>query len=141
MSDLLARDGMVPQLWTLVAPWPKPPLSMNDRLHFRVKAKLVAQIRKDAYVITKAAGVPRLRHATVAMIWTVPDRVRRDEENPLETGKPWFDGMIDAGVVPDDVPEWMTKLMPIIEYVKGVSAVRFEVSGVPADSCTTVGVR
>lgn len=120
--------------WVLTAPWSKPPLSMNDRHHFRVKAELVAQIRTDARVVTKAAKIPPLQHATVAMVWTVPDLTRRDEENPLATGKPWFDGMVDAGVVPDDTPQWMTKLMPRIEYVRGVSKVRFEVTGIPVES-------
>ena len=40
------------------------------------------------------------------------DRKRRDEENPMYDFKSYCDGLVDAGVVPDDIPKYMTKLMP-----------------------------
>lgn len=125
---------MTPQTWTLVAPWPKPLLSSNHRYHWRVKANLVKQVRGDARTIARS-GVPHLRHVTVEMVWTVPDKRRRDgADNIVDTLKPWCDGMVDAGIVPDDTPQWMTKLMPRIEYVKGQCAVRFLVTGIPVES-------
>lgn len=78
-----------------------------------------------------AALIPPLVHCIVEMIWTVPDRKRRDEENPVATLKPVCDGLVDAGIVPDDVPLYMTKPMPRIEYVKGRKGVLFIVTGEP----------
>lgn len=131
-----------PQVWVFTYPdlWPKPLMSLNDRgQHWAGKAAKTAQVRTWACAMALADSVPALSHCVVEMVWTVPDKRRRDAENPVPDLKAFCDGMVDAGVTPDDVPEWMTKLMPRIEYVKGVSVVRFEVSGVPADSCTTVG--
>jgi hypothetical protein len=45
------------------------------------------------------------------------------------------DGLVDAEVVPDDVPEYMQKLMPAIRYVpkkQRVSCFEFTVSEVAA---------
>ena len=117
------------EMWTLVPDWVRPPLSMNDRLHYRPHAKIVATIRATILALAVEAGIPPLEHAVVVMVWTVPDRKERDAENPVATYKPACDAIVSAGVVPKDTPEWMTKLMPTIEYVKGVSGVRFEVSG------------
>jgi crossover junction endodeoxyribonuclease RusA len=103
-------------------------LSLNDRGSWRASAGTIASIRRTANLLTRAAGVPTLDHVTVQLIWTVPDRRRRDEENPVSTLKPWCDGMVDAGVVPDDTPDLMTKPMPIIEYVKGQTGVRFVIT-------------
>lgn len=35
--------------------------------------------------------------------------------------------LVDAGVVPDDVPEMMDKLMPKIRFERGVARVEFTV--------------
>lgn len=118
--------------WTLTPNWSKPPLNMNDRMHYQVKARHTASIRTTAYLLARQAHIPACEHVEVAMVWTVPTRGRRDAENPVATLKPFCDGLVDAGVVPDDTPEFMTKLMPVIEYAKGVEAVRFEVRAVSA---------
>lgn len=125
-------EGEEMTTWTLIPPWTKPPMSMNDRLHHHVKARHTASIRTTAYLLARQAHIPPCEHVEVAMVWTVPTHGRRDAENPIATLKPFCDGLVDAGVVPDDVPEFMTKHMPRIEYVKGVEAVRFEVRSISA---------
>lgn len=126
---------MTMQTWMLVAPWPKPPISSNHRYHWAAKAKLVKQVRAHAKFSAGLFLPRKLKHVTVEMVWTVPDKRRRDgADNIVDTLKPWCDGMVDAGIVPDDTPQWMTKLMPRIEYVRGVSQVRFEVTGIPVES-------
>jgi crossover junction endodeoxyribonuclease RusA len=115
--------------WLIETDWARPPLSLNDRGSWRASAGTIANVRREANIRTRAARIPKLSHVTVQMIWTVPDRRRRDEENPVSTLKPWCDGMVDAGVVRDDTPNWMTKPMPVIEYVKGQTGVRFVITG------------
>lgn len=107
---------------------------MNQRMHWHQRRLLASRVRTDARVITRAAAVPPMQHVTVEMVWIVPDKRRRDADNPVLTSKSWCDGMVDAGIVPDDTPQWMTKLMPRIEYVKGKSAVTFFVTGIPVES-------
>lgn len=118
--------------WTLAPSWPKPPLNMNDRIHYQAKAKIARDIRRSGFWLAREAGIPALVHADVTMIWTVPTRGRRDAENPVATLKPFCDGLVDAGICADDTPDLMTKHMPVIEYARGIKGVRFEVSGVAA---------
>lgn len=56
-----------------------------------------------------------LEHCVAQYVWYVPNRIRRDEDNIVLSAKPLFDGLVDFGLVPDDTPEHMTKLMPLIE--------------------------
>ncbi|MGK9222045.1 MULTISPECIES: hypothetical protein [unclassified Microbacterium] len=102
---------------TYVFEWAKAPLSMNYRMHHHVKAKITADLRAQA--AARAASFPASRHVEVQLTWVVTDKRRRDEENIVATLKPLCDGLVDAGVVPDDVPAFMTKLMPSIRYEPG----------------------
>lgn len=107
-------------------PWPRPPLSMNHRLHRMQEAKVTAMVRSEA--ARAFALFPPVARVEVTMTWTVKDRRRRDDENPVATLKALCDGLVDAGVVPDDTNEFMVKHMPVIEYVKGAEpAIRLEV--------------
>ena len=48
------------------------------------------------------------------------DKRRRDPSNLIATQKPILDGLVDAGLVPDDTPEYVNELMPkIVPPVKG----------------------
>lgn len=78
-----------------------------------------------------AAGIGRLQRCQVEVVWVVADRRRRDSDNASPFAKAIFDGLgadkgVTAGIVPDDTPEYMTKLMPRIEHRPGVTP-HFEV--------------
>lgn len=83
-------------------PWPAPPLSLNDRQHWRPKAAKVRTARDDARWAIKAARLPRLPAAEVVLVWRVRDRRRRDLDNLVATLKPCLDALVDEGVLPDD---------------------------------------
>lgn len=99
--------------WVLRLPYTKPPLSMNERTHWRNKAKKVALLR--AQVSELAAGIGPLDHAIVGLHYVPRDVRRRDADNLMPVLKAAADGLVDAGVVLDDTPELMTKQMPVIE--------------------------
>ena len=101
-------------------PWPSPPLTMNQRLHWAAKAKLTAMVREAAAL--KLRGFPPVHRVEVTLTWVVRTKHRRDAENPIPTLKALCDGIVDAGVVLDDVPELMTKHMPVIRYDPTVEA-------------------
>ena len=107
--------------WTLDLPWPKPPLVLNGSAgtHWARKADDIKRVRVWSATAARDARIPPLRHCVSTLVWTVPDRRRRDVENVIPTAKPAWDGLVDAGVIVDDTPEWITKLMPRIEYVRG----------------------
>lgn len=125
------------QTWVIPLPWSKPPLSLNDRLHFRAEAALIATVKHQTRSAVIAAGIPRLEHAVVTLTWTVPDKRVRDEENPVATLKACCDALKDEnyrgirllGIVPDDDPSWMTKHMPVIKYIRGCKALTLTISG------------
>jgi Holliday junction resolvase RusA-like endonuclease len=103
---------------------------MNQRLHRMQEAKLTAMVRQAA--ANAFATFPPSQRVDVTMTWEVADRRRRDAENPVATLKALCDGLVDAGIVPDDTPEYMVKHMPVIRYEKGSTpAVRLEVRQIP----------
>lgn len=105
--------------WDL--PWSTPPISLNDRGHWRARAKKVKDVRADAKILAMAAHLPRnLSHVTVQLVYQPRDRRRRDADNLVGTLKAICDGLVDYGMVDDDTPEYMTKHMPRIDApVKG----------------------
>ena len=45
---------------------------------------------------------PPMEHARVSCTFYFPDRRRRDGLSLWERSKPWFDGLVEAGVIRDD---------------------------------------
>lgn len=105
---------LVAKTWAFPTGWRRPPISMNDRLHHHAKAKLTREIRE--YGEQCGYEIGELNKCRVELTWYVRDKRRRDEENPVATLKPFCDGLVDAGVVPDDTPEYMAKIMPKIVH-------------------------
>jgi Holliday junction resolvase RusA-like endonuclease len=97
-------------------PWSKPPLSMNDRPHHMTRARLTKGMRRDAHMLADDSRLPRgLDRVQVALHYRPRDRRRRDSDNLMPVLKALCDGLVDYGLVADDTPELMTKLMPVIE--------------------------
>ena len=95
-------------------PWPKPPLSLNDRMHPKQKARAVRAVRSVAAAFVRAAHIPPASRIRVTLTYHPRDSRRRDEDNLVATLKPICDGIVDAGVVVDDDPAHMAKDMPVI---------------------------
>ena len=93
----------------------RPPLNANDRLHWRQKSGVTHVVRTTTAWRVKSLGLPAAAHLTVQLHFETGDnRKRRDPANLCATSKPAIDGLVDAGLVPDDSPEWVTELMPLI---------------------------
>lgn len=93
----------------------RPPLNANDRMHWRAKAASTSAVRTTTAWRVKSLGLPPAAHLTVQLHFETGDkRKRRDPANLCATSKPAIDGLVDAGLVPDDSPEWVMELMPII---------------------------
>lgn len=101
--------------YRLTLPWPRPPLSANQRLHWSVRHRLTREIRTTVGWLAKAAQIPPATHVTVTLVWAPGDRRRRDPDNLTASHKPMADALVDAGIVPDDCPAWMTHNMPVID--------------------------
>lgn len=94
----------------------RPLLTLNQRLHHFAHARIVKKLRQIGYGRGLQFGKGH-DHVTVGLVWCVYTKHRRDADNTVPTLKALCDGLVDAGVVPDDTPEYMTKTMPEIRHV------------------------
>lgn len=111
---------------TIPLPWTKPPLSDNDRGISRgakfARNATVRDIQYEIHTLAKAHKLPRnIKHVAVTLHYAPRDNRRRDVDNLNATAKPIYDALAGGskripgyGMVPDDTPELMTKLMPVI---------------------------
>lgn len=106
----------------ILLPWSKPPLSMNDRGHYMVKARATASVRAAVMIMARSHKLPQgLAYVTVQLHYRPRDNRRRDTDNLVATLKPICDALADGttkhpgyGLVPDDTPQFMAKPEPII---------------------------
>lgn len=89
--------------WSLHLPYPRPPLSLNDRMHWAQRNRISRQIKDDVQILARATRVGTgLARVWVGLTWVPPDRRRRDTDNMAPTLKACIDGLTAYGLVPDD---------------------------------------
>lgn len=101
-------------------------MSMNDRDHWRTRARRVKDWREAAGWGAIGARVPEQGPSLVEVFLPVRDRRRRDPHNYAPTLKAIVDGLVDARVWPDDTPEWVRTLEPTLVVGADVVVVRIE---------------
>lgn len=77
-------------------------VNANERLHYHAKAQKTKAWRSAANLAAETAGVPALDRARIVITVSFPDKRRRDVHNLYPTAKAIVDGLVDAGVLPDD---------------------------------------
>lgn len=101
--------------FAILLPYPKPPLTANDRPHWRVRHQKTRMMRSDAHHLAKSAHLPfGCERITVGLHYRPKANRRRDPSNLMPTQKALLDGLVDYGLVPDDCPPYVTELMPQI---------------------------
>lgn len=91
-------------------------MNINEIRHWRVKAKQTAEIREAVFVLARFAKVDRgCAKVRVTLHYRPRDRRRRDALNIVPTLKAAEDGLVDAGVMADDTPEYIDPVMPVID--------------------------
>lgn len=100
--------------WTLDLGYTKPPISANSRMHWAQRSKITRQIRSRTAALAVEHCVPALGRCDVSLYYRPRDSRRRDADNLVPILKAACDGLVDAGIVPDDVPAFMRKRMPVI---------------------------
>ena len=79
-----------------------PTWNANSRGHWTQRAFEVASWRLVAKQAANRAGIPKLDVVYVQLEMTPSDMRRRDPDNLAGALKPVLDGIVDAGVIPDD---------------------------------------
>lgn len=105
--------------WLVRLPYRVPPLTLNQRQHWAAKARATRRVRADTALVLRAARVPPCERIVVQLGYTPRDRRRRDTDNLVATLKAVADAVVDAGIVPDDTPEFMSKPEPVIDAPDG----------------------
>lgn len=83
-------------------PWERPPLSLNDRLHWRVLWRRRQDAKEDVRWAIRSVRRRSFAGAEVELVWRVPDMRVRDLDNPVATLKPCLDALVAEGVIPAD---------------------------------------
>lgn len=105
--------------WTIRLPWQRPPLSLNDRSHWRTKAAMTAEVRQTTKLLLRGGGWEPADRVAIILTYYPADNRRRDRTNIVATYKACVDGCVDAGVIPDDTPEYLDEHMPVIARADG----------------------
>lgn len=100
-------------------PAPAPLLNMNQRLHWTVQRRRAREWRTAATVAALqqlGPGPTRIARPPSYVTVTLPvrDRRRRDPANFFPVTKHCVDGLVSAGVWPDDDPTWVTVIEPVL---------------------------
>ncbi|GLY32004.1 hypothetical protein [Kineosporia sp. NBRC 101731] len=81
-------------------------INANDRTHWRVRHRKTKHWRGVAKLMASSArnrgGLPLMERAAITVWFTFPTLHRRDVANLYPTAKALLDGVVDAGVLPDD---------------------------------------
>lgn len=98
-------------------------LTANQRLHYQPRRE------RTAYWRTRAAAlvVPRFATARIVVTFAFPDRRRRDVANLYPTAKAIVDGLVDAGLLPDDNDQHLTG--PDLRRAHGPWSITVKVEG------------
>ena len=129
-STLLVKGGVME--WILVyeqRPWT---VNAERNWHYHKRAKLVKQWREGFCELAGEEGIPELERMYIEACPVVRDRRLQDTCAANNAVKAAIDGIVDAGVVPDDSKEWLgwVKQYPC-ETVKGQDALIVKVIGEP----------
>lgn len=115
--DLYGSRRLGPDHTKIWFPQPGVLLNLNHRVHWRQKAAVTKQWRQAAYWAAVTLGTPTERthpHRFVQMMIPVPDRRPRDPHNLFPLVKASIDGLVDAGVWPNDTTEYVTTIEPYL---------------------------
>lgn len=77
-------------------------ITLNMRMHWGERHRLTAHYRQLGQVVSLHYALPRIELAHVVAELRFRDTRRRDPHNWTPTAKAVLDGMVDAGVFPDD---------------------------------------
>jgi crossover junction endodeoxyribonuclease RusA len=97
---------------------PAEQLNANHRKHWARKADTTRAWRTAASWAARALKVTPMGPCTVTVQLDVRGGGRRDPHNWYPTVKAIVDGLVDAGVWPDDTPQWVATTEPELRPVK-----------------------
>ena len=95
-------------------PWKAPKLSPNRRLHWAARGRETRSVRQQTGWIAKAAKLTPQLPITVTLHYRPARNGRRDPGNLCLDSKASIDGLVDAGLAPDDTEQYIRETIPVI---------------------------
>jgi hypothetical protein len=109
-------------------------LSPNQRLFWAEERSRARELKKAAWATALKAKIPHLERAAITVVYHPPDRRRRDADNtPARSGKHCIDGIVAAGVLTDDSPEFVDGPFPHIGEIRKGGQIVLHITEVVAD--------
>ena len=114
LAEQIARIPGAGRSWTLLMPYGEL-LNSNDRRHHMAHNRVAQRLRGEATLLARAQRLPRLERAHLFYVLH-PDTVVREREpgNWAPTVKACLDGLVDAGVLPDDNSDHLEGPFPMM---------------------------
>ena len=89
--------------FTITLPAGMELLNANDRdIHWARRKRITRELRQTTGWKARIQHIPAMQRAYVLGVYEPPDRRRRDPANLYPSFKACVDGLVDAGVLPDD---------------------------------------
>ena len=82
-------------------------LSANTRHHWSVNREVARAWRRLAVAAARLQGIPTIQRARVVVTFHKATAARYDPGNLAPVSKAIVDGLVDAGVLPDDSHEYL----------------------------------
>lgn len=107
--------GGATRTWRLsLLSFDKPPLTLNQRLHWSHRAKITTQIHDELGPQIHSHEIPPLTFPTLTLHYVPRDRRGRDVDNLVPTSKACCDALKVHGVITDDTHLDVDHRMPVI---------------------------
>ncbi|MFF0481942.1 hypothetical protein [Streptomyces sp. NPDC004435] len=102
LREAVARMPDAGRSWTLLMPYGEL-LTSNQRLHHMAACRAQRRLRQEAAETARARGLPKLERAAIFyVLHPRPIKRNRDPGNWSVSAKAYVDGLVDAGLLPDD---------------------------------------
>ncbi|MEU1311004.1 hypothetical protein ABZ419_19240 [Streptomyces cinnamoneus] len=112
LSAAIAALSNAGRSWTLLMPYGDL-LTSNQRLHHMAECRVRKRLRQEAALTARAHRLPRLERAAVYyVLHPRPIKRKRDPGNWAPSAKAYVDGLVDAGLVPDDNSDFLVGPYP-----------------------------
>lgn len=92
---------------TVIRKVPYGLLSANTRHHWSVNREVARTWRRLAATAARAQGIPTMRRARIVVTFHKATNRRYDPGNLAPVSKAIVDGLVDAGVLPDDSHDYL----------------------------------
>lgn len=98
-----------PRVLTLYLPPDLPLLNANDRIHYRSRSNITAELRKAGKKAAEAAGSMPFGRVRIRCIFRAANNRKRDVSNLYPSFKSVLDGIVDAKLIKDDNDKYVTE--------------------------------